>query len=203
MGFAVGTRKTPIPSVRSRQVTFTLAPKIYLPSTHQRGHVLPLLQRRNIYIYFFHKERRPQRSRPLTLKVVGEDRSEGPESGEETEDEKKRARIKDKGRITNKARRVERYTLLHLVHEFQYLVNRTVSPHDESYSPNYFIPAQSTKPHVCLIHCFNVSSVQFSSVQDGNYPLGKAHIRSTPSLRSFPNVAIETVPMFKKKKIFF
>ena len=39
-------------------------------------------------------------------------------------------------------------------------------------------------------------SVQFSSVQDGIYALGKAHIRSTPSLRSFPNVAFEAVPLF-------
>ena len=38
--------------------------------------------------------------------------------------------------------------------------------------------------------------VQFSSVQDCIYALGKAHMRSTPSLRSFPNVAFETVPMF-------
>ena len=29
-------------------------------------------------------------------------------------------------------------------------------------------------------------AVQFSSVQDGIYALGKAHMRSTPSLRSFP-----------------
>ena len=36
---------------------------------------------------------------------------------------------------------------------------------------------------------------QFSSVQDGIYALRKAHMRSTPSLRSFPNVALETVPM--------
>ena len=28
------------------------------------------------------------------------------------------------------------------------------------------------------------------------YALGKAHMRSTTSLRSFPNVALETVPMF-------
>ena len=35
-------------------------------------------------------------------------------------------------------------------------------------------------------------TVQFSSVQDGIYALGKAHIHS---LRSFPNVAFETVPM--------
>ena len=40
------------------------------------------------------------------------------------------------------------------------------------------------------------TAVQFSSVQDGIYALGKAHMRSTPSLRSFPNVAFETVPMF-------
>ena len=38
-------------------------------------------------------------------------------------------------------------------------------------------------------------SVQFSSVQDGIYELGKAYMRSTPSLRSFPIVALETVPM--------
>ena len=41
------------------------------------------------------------------------------------------------------------------------------------------------------------SSVQFSSVQGGIYALGKLHmIRSTPSLGSFPNVALETVPMW-------
>ena len=40
------------------------------------------------------------------------------------------------------------------------------------------------------------SSVQFSSAQDGTHALGKAHMRSTPFLRSFPNVAFETVPMF-------
>ena len=39
------------------------------------------------------------------------------------------------------------------------------------------------------------STVQFSSVQDGIYALGIAHVRSTPSLNSFPNVAFETVPM--------
>ena len=40
------------------------------------------------------------------------------------------------------------------------------------------------------------SSVQPSSVQDGIYALEKAHMRPTPSLRSFPNVALdETVPM--------
>ena len=36
-----------------------------------------------------------------------------------------------------------------------------------------------------------------SPVQDGRpiYALGKAHMRSTPSLRNFPCVALETVPM--------
>ena len=42
------------------------------------------------------------------------------------------------------------------------------------------------------IHQF--SSVQL--VQDGIYALGKAYMHCTPSLRSFPNVAFETVPMF-------
>ena len=39
-------------------------------------------------------------------------------------------------------------------------------------------------------------SVEFSSVQDDINALGKTHMRFTPSLRSFPNVAFETVPMF-------
>ena len=39
----------------------------------------------------------------------------------------------------------------------------------------------------------DVPAYQFSSVQDGVYALGKAHMRSTPSLGSFPNVALETV----------
>ena len=42
---------------------------------------------------------------------------------------------------------------------------------------------------------FNVS-LQFSPVQDGIYALGIAHMRSTPYLESFPNVAFETVPLF-------
>ena len=46
-------------------------------------------------------------------------------------------------------------------------------------------------------NCLPLSgAVLVSSVQDGIYALGKAHMRSTPSLRSFPNVAFETVPMF-------
>ena len=52
--------------------------------------------------------------------------------------------------------------------------------------------------HTCTWHtAFGFGcSVQFSLVQRGFYALGKAHLRSTPSLRSFPNVAFETVPMF-------
>ena len=42
----------------------------------------------------------------------------------------------------------------------------------------------------------DVSSIHSSSVQDVIYALRKAHMRSTPSVRSFPNVAFETVPMF-------
>ena len=37
---------------------------------------------------------------------------------------------------------------------------------------------------------------KFSSAQDGIYALGKAYMRSTPSLRSFPDVVFETIPMF-------
>ena len=39
------------------------------------------------------------------------------------------------------------------------------------------------------------SSIQFSSVQDGIYALGKARMYSTPYLGSSHNVALETVPM--------
>ena len=45
-------------------------------------------------------------------------------------------------------------------------------------------------------HHLLFSSVQLSSVQDGIYALGKPiYMRSTPSLRDFPNVALETVPI--------
>ena len=54
--------------------------------------------------------------------------------------------------------------------------------------------------HFSMLHCSNrpLSSVhvQFRSVQDGIYVLGKAHMPSTPSVRSFPNVAFEMVPRF-------
>ena len=45
-----------------------------------------------------------------------------------------------------------------------------------------------------LAHSHGDRSVQFSSVEDGLYALGKAHMRSTPPLSNFPSVALETVP---------
>ena len=38
-------------------------------------------------------------------------------------------------------------------------------------------------------------SARFTSVQNSIYALGGAHMRSIPSVRSFPNVAFETVPV--------
>ena len=49
---------------------------------------------------------------------------------------------------------------------------------------------------VCVLGCIYI--YQFSSVQDDIYELWnqrKAHMHSTSSHRSFPNVALETVPM--------
>ena len=46
---------------------------------------------------------------------------------------------------------------------------------------------------VCACVCVLCVSVRLS-VQEGIYALRKAHMRSTPSLGSFPNVAFETVP---------
>ena len=43
-----------------------------------------------------------------------------------------------------------------------------------------------------MLSCFIVSS----SVQDGIYELGKAHMHSTPYFRSFPYIAFEMVPVF-------
>ena len=68
----------------------------------------------------------------------------------------------------------------------------------------YFLSchASSACLHYCLkgrfvfvgaVHLLACHVVQFSLVQDGIYELGKAHMRSTPSLRSFPKVAFETV----------
>ena len=41
-------------------------------------------------------------------------------------------------------------------------------------------------PTLSVAYSAQFSSVQFSSVQDGTHAFGKAHMRSTPSLRSFP-----------------
>ena len=49
--------------------------------------------------------------------------------------------------------------------------------------------------NMCVGGRMCMSSVQFNSIQDGVYALWKAHMRSTPSLRSVPSVAFETVPM--------
>ena len=55
----------------------------------------------------------------------------------------------------------------------------------------------------CIIQSINkcqglrlFSSVQFTSVQDGIYAFGKAHMRSTPSLKNFSNVC--TPPCLSK-----
>ena len=51
--------------------------------------------------------------------------------------------------------------------------------------------------HCKYINCYDFRKVstlvQFSSVEDDIYAFGKAHMRSTPSLRRFPSVAFETV----------
>jgi len=62
----------------------------------------------------------------------------------------------------------------------------------------------ANRPWPKVRHCIGVpllvlvvSSKQFSSVQDGIYALGKAHMRSTASLRRFHNVAFQTVQNIK------
>ena len=59
-----------------------------------------------------------------------------------------------------------------------------------------FFPRRNISFKIYVYRC------AFSSVQDGIYALGKAHMRSTPSFRSFPNVPFETVPMFVWLKLF-
>ena len=44
-----------------------------------------------------------------------------------------------------------------------------------------------------FIPSITANSTEFSSVQDGSYALGRVQMLSTPSLRSFPNVASEIV----------
>ena len=64
----------------------------------------------------------------------------------------------------------------------------------EAWVPRQSLPVDSCQQLTATLTSH--SSVQFNSVQHGIYALGEAHMRSTPSLRSIPNVAIETVPMF-------
>ena len=47
-----------------------------------------------------------------------------------------------------------------------------------------------------LVACHQLSSVQFSVVQDSVYALGKAHNYAPQPSLSLPNVAFETVPIF-------
>ena len=44
--------------------------------------------------------------------------------------------------------------------------------------------------------CGSLGGIKLGSVLDGIYALGKAHMRSTPSLRRFPKVVFEMIPMF-------
>ena len=55
---------------------------------------------------------------------------------------------------------------------------------------------QSSRNIAMILAQSGTAAYSLSSVQDGIYAIGKAHMRSIPSLRSFPNVAFETVPMF-------
>ena len=57
---------------------------------------------------------------------------------------------------------------------------------------HYKTPNPTTFRTLAVI-CFRF---YFTSVQNGVYSLGKAHMRSIPSLRRFPNVPFETVSMF-------
>ena len=67
----------------------------------------------------------------------------------------------------------------------------------------FFCPSSTPTPSF-FVQCFFSSYSdlyswlydQFNSVQYSVYAFGKACMRPTPSLRSFPNVAFETVPMF-------
>ena len=49
---------------------------------------------------------------------------------------------------------------------------------------------------VSVQHSFLYQQLPYSSVQDGTCVLRKVHVHSTPSLRSFPNVAFQMVPEF-------
>ena len=54
----------------------------------------------------------------------------------------------------------------------------------------------SARRHPCWLYPSSNKWPQFNSVQGGICALREVHRHSTPSLRSFPNVSFETVPMF-------
>ena len=57
-------------------------------------------------------------------------------------------------------------------------------------------PALHPPPLSCVCQIWMKQRTIKSSEQDGIYAPGKVHMRSTPSLRSFPNVASEALPTF-------
>ena len=68
------------------------------------------------------------------------------------------------------------------------------------HSPTKTIYIKHTHSHqrnnFCDVSSVRFGSVQFSSVQEGIYAPGKAHVWSIRSIRGFPNAGLETVPMF-------
>ena len=80
------------------------------------------------------------------------------------------------------------------------IYNHTYSINQHKYiyihSPSLVkVPHRQFAPTTCNQITRLIPIIVNSSVQDGMQVLKKAHMHSTPSLRSFPNVAFETVPM--------
>ena len=69
------------------------------------------------------------------------------------------------------------------------MTNHCLDYHD--FSQDY-LPLNNCR----VLKISSFSSVQFSSGQDDTCAHGKAHMRQTLSLQSFPRAAFETVPMF-------
>ena len=71
-------------------------------------------------------------------------------------------------------------------------------PPIQSYLVFVSAATQSEEREVCFaLSIWNYALiVRFSSAQDGIYALGKAHMRSTTSLRNFPDVTFEMVLLF-------
>ena len=74
------------------------------------------------------------------------------------------------------------------------MFSSSAHPHPHPQSPN----TSPVRPESRFVFRSSQSldDVSFSSIQDGIYVLRKAHVRSTPSLRGFPNVAFKTVVKF-------